>query len=52
VHIPAHSDGKPMLISLVMLLLLIAVFLSCGALIGFAESIIAPQGEARGVDGD
>ena len=45
-HIPTHSDGKPML------LLLIAVFLSCGALIGFAESIMAPQGEARGDDGD
>ena len=41
-----------MLLSLVMLLLLIAVFLSCGALIGFAESIMAPQGEARGDDGD
>jgi hypothetical protein len=32
-------------LSLVMLVLLIALFLSCAALVGFAEHIIGPQGK-------
>jgi len=34
-----------MLLSLVMLLLLVALFLSCSALVGFAEHVIGPQGQ-------
>ena len=38
-----------MVLSLLMLLLLVAAFLSCAALISFAEHLIGSQGHGDGV---
>jgi hypothetical protein len=40
-----------MLVSLVMLVLLAALFLSCAALVGFAEHVIGSQGQVGHGDG-
>jgi hypothetical protein len=40
-----------MFLSLVMLLLLVAAFLSCAALVSFAEHVIGSEGQAGHGDG-
>ena len=40
-----------MFLNLVMLTLLVTLFLSCAALVGFAERIIGPPGKVNGREG-
>jgi len=39
----AHNEGQFMFLDLLMLLLLVALFALCGALVRFAETIIRPS---------